>query len=62
MKTNLLKKLYSQLCDYGLNSQEWVIQPVSESRCVIYHFEDPSFQFIGQIQQQAWKQIWLASL
>jgi hypothetical protein len=62
MKSDLLKKLYTQLCDFGLNSQEWVIRPVSKSHFLIYHNEDSTFNFMGQIESQSWTRIWLTSI
>ena len=62
MKSDLLKKLYTQLCDFGLNSKEWIIKPVSQTVFVIYHSEDPQFKLMGRIQDQAWTKIWLASV
>ena len=62
MKTELLKKLYTQLCDFGLNSKEWIIKPVSKSFFVISHNEDPTFKLMGRIQDESWSKIWLASV
>lgn len=62
MKSQILKNLYSQLCDFGLNSKEWVIQPISKSQYLIYHNEDPDFKFIGRTENQSWAKIWLASV
>lgn len=59
MQTNLLKKLYAQLQHFGLNSQDWIIKPVSQCCYIIYNQEDPSFRFFGQTDRQMWTQIWI---
>ncbi len=62
MNTTLLKTLYKQLCNFGLDSKEWVIRPVSKNNYLICHHADPSFQLRGQIDRQTWTQIWLESI
>jgi hypothetical protein len=62
MKAELLKKLYTQLCDFGLNSKEWIIKPITKNKYLIHHHSDNEFQFMGQIDQQKWTQIWLVSV
>ncbi len=62
MSSDLLKKLYTQLCAFGLNSQDWIISPLSGDQCLISRGDDPTFRFMGQVENHAWTEIWLESI
>ncbi len=62
MKKQITKKLYSQLCEFGLDSKEWLIRPISDRLYVIRHHQDPQYQFLGQVIHQRWADIWLVSI
>lgn len=62
MSSDQLKKLYTQLCAFGLNSKEWIIFPLSGNECLISYGDDPTFRFKGLVENHGWTEIWLESI
>ncbi len=59
---NGLRKLYRQLLQFGLDPNEWIIQPVSHRLYEITKIDDPEFRFLGRLKDSNWATIWLASV
>ena len=64
--TSSFNELNTQLTDFGLHPQDWVLMPKSSKTVKIQHKEEKTFYFVGQIEKQKgkayWKTIHLAGL
>jgi len=66
LKTDAVNELNLQLTDFGLQPQDWVLQPQSTKKIKIQNRQEKSFFFMGQVEKLKgkayWKNIHLASL
>ena len=54
-----LQQLYNELLLFGLNPNEWVIEPSQNQTLELYNIEDPDFRMKGAVQNASWEKIWL---
>jgi len=66
LKTDAVNELNLQLTDFGLQPQDWILQPQSTKKIKIQNRQEKSFFFMGQVEKSKgkayWKNIHLASL
>lgn len=64
--TSSFGELNTQLADFGLHPQDWVLMPKSNKTIKIQHKEEKTFFFLGEVEKQKgkpyWKTIHLAGL
>lgn len=64
--TSSFTELNTQLTDFGLHPQDWVLKAESNKTVKIQHKEEKTFYFMGQVEKQKgksyWKTIHLAGL